>query len=67
MNQIFVDCNRFNKGEINEVLLNKRNTDKTRTKVTETTLTHLSNCPGKTRPREFPGQKNKWEMRPRMC
>ena len=43
---IFVDCNRFNKGEINEVRIewtlkqcrNKRRMDKTRTKLTETTL-----------------------------
>ena len=45
LTRIFVDCNRFNKGEINEVRIgwtlknrNKRRTDKTRTKLTETTL-----------------------------
>ena len=43
--QIFVDCNRFNKGKIYEVRIgplkeyrNKRRTDKTGTKLTGTTL-----------------------------
>ena len=45
MNQIFVDCNRFNKDEVNEVRIEwtikeyRNKTDKTRTKLTETTLT----------------------------
>ena len=45
LTQIFVDCNRFNKGESNEVLngplkeySNKRCKDETRTELTETTL-----------------------------
>ena len=46
MNQIFVDCNKFNKSEIDDVRIewtlkeyrNKWRTDKTRTKLTETTL-----------------------------
>ena len=45
LTQIFVDCNRFNKGELNEILneclkeySNKRCKDETRTKLTETTL-----------------------------
>ena len=43
LTQIFVDCNRFNKGLINDVRIewtlkeyrNKRRTDKTRTKLAE--------------------------------
>ena len=43
LTQIFVDCNRFDKGEINEVgiereYINKRHTDETKTKLTETFL-----------------------------
>ena len=46
LTQNFVDWNRFNKGKINEVPIewtlkeyrNKNRTDKTRTKLTETTL-----------------------------
>ena len=42
--QIFVDCSRFNKGEINEVCIeyrNKRRTDRMKTKLNETTLITL--------------------------
>ena len=43
LTQIFVDCNRFNKSEINEGGLlkeyrNKRRKDKTRNKLTDTSL-----------------------------
>ena len=46
LTQIFVDCNRFDKGEINEVRIEwtlkriqeKRRTDETKTKLTETFL-----------------------------
>ena len=41
LTQIFVDRSRFNKGDINEVhteYRNKRCTDKTKTKLNETTL-----------------------------
>ena len=46
MSEIFVDCNRFDKGEINEVriewthneYINKKRTDETKTKLTETFL-----------------------------
>ena len=46
LTQIFVDCNRFDKGEINEVRtewtlrqhINKRRTDETKTRLTETFL-----------------------------
>ena len=44
LTQIFVDCSRFNKSEINEVPIeyrNKRHTDKTKTELNETTLTTL--------------------------
>ena len=44
LTQIFVDCSRFNKGEINKVRIeyrNKRRTDKTKTKLNETTLITL--------------------------
>ena len=44
LTQIFVDCGRFNKGEINEARIeyrNKRCTDKTKTKLNETTLITL--------------------------
>ena len=44
LTQIFVDCSRFNKGEINEVhieYMNKRHTDKMKTKLNETTLMTL--------------------------
>ena len=51
LTQIFLDCNRFNKGEITEVCIeqtlkeysNKRRTDKTRTIVTEIALITLAN------------------------
>ena len=45
LTQIFVDCNRFDKGEMRYVLngplreyINKRHTDETKTKLTETFL-----------------------------
>ena len=41
LTQIFVDCSRFNKGEINEVRIeyrNKSRTDRTKTKLNEITL-----------------------------
>ena len=42
LTQISVDCNKFNKGEINEVRTeNKRRAVKMRTKLTETTLTSI--------------------------
>ena len=44
LTQIFVDFSRFNKGEINEVRIEYRNirrTDKTKTKLNETTLITL--------------------------
>ena len=44
LTQIYVDCSRLNKGEINEVRIgykNKRRTNKTKTKLNETTLITL--------------------------